>query len=214
MNGRIICGVAISVLVVGACGSDNGSEDIAGEVSVVADDVAEDLEEPASDVEEAADDLVAEADAVGDDVLADAEQAANDIADDLEATQDAVGGGGATFTANGQTWEFPSVLCAFGEDQIGQAGGVFNLSAIDDGVQLYASIDDSGASHSLSLNDIKDFENPSVSLSVDPFTAGMLGASTEFLVLDGKQVTADVAMLDDTTNEPIAGTAQLSATCP
>ena len=74
------------------------------------------------------------------------------------------GGGGATFTANGETWEFPSVLCAFGEDQIGQPGGVFNLSAIADGLQLYVSIDDSGAAHSLSLNDIEDFENPSVSL--------------------------------------------------
>lgn len=182
MNGRIICGVTIGVLVVGACGSDSGSdnasEDIAGAVSVVGDDVADDLEEPAADLEEAADDLAAEVQDDAADALADAQQAADEIADDLEATQDAVGGGGATLTANGQTWEFPGVLCVFGEDQIGQPGSVFNLSAIDDGLQLYASIDDSGASHSLSLNDIKDFENPSVSLSIDPFTASLVGAST------------------------------------
>ena len=140
--------------------------------------------------------------------------AADEIVDGLEDVQDARGRGGATFTANGQTWEFPSVLCAFGEDQIGQPGAVFNLSAIDNGLQLYASIDDSGAAHSLSLNDIEDFENPSVSLSMDSFLAGPFGAPTEFLTLDGTSVSGSVVMIDDTTNQPTDAPAEFSATCP
>ncbi len=191
---RHFCVLVTGILIIGACGSDSdgGDSSAPAETSTGNADVTE------SDLPEAQD----------------AEAVADDLADDLEAVQESEGGGGATFTANGQTWEFSSVLCAFGEDQIGQPGAVFNLSAIADGLQLYASIDDSGASHSLSLNDIEDFENPSVSLSVDSFVAGTVGAPAEFLTLDGKQVSTDVPMLDDTTNQPTAGNAQFSATCP
>ena len=91
---------------------------------------------------------------------------------------------------------------------------MFNLSAIGEGLQLYASIDDAGASHSLSLNDIENFDDPSVSLSINGFVAGVVGAPAEFLTLDGKQVTADVLMMDDKTGQPIDVPAQLTATCP
>ena len=144
----------------------------------------------------------------------DDEDAVSDIADDLESTQESQGGGGATLVANGQTWEFPSVLCAFGADQIGQEGSVFNLSAINDGLQLYAPIDDDGASHSLSLNDIDDFENPSVLLSVSAFATGPSDAPADLLQVDGTSVTAEVVMFDDLTGEPTSEPAQLTATCP
>ena len=206
---RHICALATTVLILGACGSGSDADDASASDEATTDVAPEaEAEAPdAQDVEDAVDD--AEADAV-----ADAEAAADEIVDDLEEVQESQGGGGATFTANGQTWEFPSVLCAFGEDEIGQPGGVFNLSAIADGLQLYVSIDDSGAAHSLSLNDIEDFENPSVSLSVNPFVAGSIGAPAEFLTLDGKQVSADVVMIDDITNQPTTEPARLSATCP
>ena len=206
---RHMCALVTTVLIVGACGSDSDGDDSAAADEVSADDAAgAESEAPdAQEVEDAVDDATADA-------VADAEAAAEEIVDGLEEVQESQGGGGATFTANGQTWEFPSVLCAFGEDEIGQPGGVFNLSAIDDGLQLYVSIDDSGAAHSLSLNDIEDFENPSVSLSIDTFIVGVVGAPPEFLTLDGKQVTADVMMIDDITNLPTAEPAQLSATCP
>jgi hypothetical protein len=192
---RHICMLAAGIVFIGACGSDSGGDDASTPDSAA----------DAEDIEEAVEDL-ADAD--------DPQEAVEDLVDDLEAVQESAGGGGATFTANGQTWEFPSVLCAFGEDQIGQPGAVFNLSAIADGLQLYASIDDSGAAHSLSLNDIEDFENPSVALSISPFVASTVGAPADFLTLDGKQVSASVLMIDDTTNQPTAEPAQLSATCP
>lgn len=214
---RHIWVLAIGFLAVGACGGDSDGDgaDDPSATDVVSTEgadasaatAAEDLEAAVDEVDDAAAD--AEADAV-----ADAEAAVDEIVDDLEAAQESVGGGGATFSADGQTWEFPSVLCAFGEDEIGQAGAVFNLSAIADGLQLYASIDDSGAAHSLSLNDIEDFENPSVSLSIDTFVAGMIDAPTEFLTLDGKSVSANVIMLDDITSLSTNAPAELSATCP
>lgn len=142
------------------------------------------------------------------------EEPLEEVAEELEAVQDSIGGGGATLTANGQTWQFDSVLCAFGEDQIGVAGSVFNLSAIANGLQLYASIDDSGASHTLSINDIENFENPSVSLSVSPFVVAAAGTEPEFLTLDDKTVTAEVVMIDGITGAPTDAPAVLSGTCP
>ncbi len=138
----------------------------------------------------------------------DPEQAAADLAQDLEEVQQAVGGGSATLTVGDQVWTFNSVLCAFGEEQIGQPGAEFNLSAIQDGLQLYVSIDSFG--HSVTLDDITDFENPSVQLG-----AGFAGGNPEeFIVVDGKNVTATASFVDGTTDsfEGIEGT--LEATCP
>jgi hypothetical protein len=142
----------------------------------------------------------------------DAAEMADNIAEDLEATQEAVGGGSATLTVGDQTWTFDSVLCAFGEDQIGQEGAEFNLSAIQDGLQLYASIDSYG--HVVTLDDIQDFENPSVSLEAGGPTAAMVGGDEEFIVLDGKNVSATTLFVDDLTDamEGVEGT--LEATCP
>jgi hypothetical protein len=202
---RHLTALAALGLILGACGSDSGSGSDSGDGDAVAEDSAADTAPDVEDLEESVEGLP-DAD--------DPEAAVDSIVDGLEAVQESAGGGGATFTANGQTWEFPSVLCAFGEDQIGQPGAVFNLSAIADGLQLYASIDESGASHSLSLNDIEDFENPSVSLSVNGLVAGAVGAPAEFILLDDKQVSAEVVMLDDIAGQPIAEPARLSATCP
>ncbi len=127
-----------------------------------------------------------------------------DMADDLEDVQAAQGGGSATLVVGDEEWTFESVLCAFGEDMIGQEGAVFNLSSIKDGTQLYASIDSFG--HSLSLNDIEDFENPSVSL--DAFGGG------EFIMLDGKVVSADAEFMDGTSDSMDTVSGTFEATCP
>ena len=205
MTKRHICMLVAGVVFIGACGSESDGDDQSSASDDAPTEVADAPESDASDVEEALDELPD---------AEDVQEAADDLAEDLEGVQESVGGGAATFTANGQTWEFSSVLCAFGEDQIGQPGAVFNLSAIDDGLQLYASIDESGAAHSLSLNDIEDFENPSVSLSIDPFVAGTVGAPDEFLTLDDNQVSATVVMFDDTTGQPTAEPAEFTGTCP
>jgi hypothetical protein len=115
------------------------------------------------------------------------------------------GSGSATLTIGGETWQFDSALCAFGEAQTGQEGAEFVLSAIQNGLQLYATIDSYG--HSVSLNDIQDFENPSVSLESD-------WAMGEFIELSGKQVRADALFLDYNTDDLVGTEGTLVAVCP
>ena len=134
------------------------------------------------------------------------EDVAEDLVDDLTDLQESQGGGSATLTVGDQTWTFDSVLCAFGEEMIGQEGAVFNLSSIQDGMQMYASVDSFG--HSVSLNDIEDFENPSVALS-SSFSAD------DFIEIDGKNISAEVGFIDDTSDDPLAETpGTFTATCP
>jgi len=135
------------------------------------------------------------------------------LVENLEETQAAQGGGGATLTVGDQTWTFDSVLCAFGPDQIGQEGAELVVSSVQDGLQLYVSIDSFG--HSVSLDDIEDFENPSVSLSADPFNTQLAGAATEFIVVDGKDVSAETPFFDGTDEANLEGTpGSLEASCP
>jgi hypothetical protein len=131
------------------------------------------------------------------------EEMAEEMADSLEARQDAQGGGSARLTAGDETWTFDSVLCAFGEEETGQEGAEFVLSSIQDGLQFYVSIDDFG--HSVSLNDIEDFENPSVSLSSE-FGAG------EFITLDGKNAGGEMTMTADDGSGAVQ--ASFEAVCP
>lgn len=133
------------------------------------------------------------------------EDVAEDLVDDLTDLQESQGGGSATFTVGDQTWTFDSVLCAFGEEMIGQEGAVFNLSSIQDGLQMYASIDSFG--HSVSLDDITDFANPSVSFA-SSFDAG------EFIELDGKNVSAETGFMDNTSDNFDQTPGTFTATCP
>ena len=179
------CLAAVGLLI-SSCGDSSSDADSAGEVSATS--VAESEAPEDSDGESAQSDL---------------QDSVDELADDLEDMQDSQGGGSATLTVGDMTWTFESVLCAFGEDQIGQEGAVFNLSSIQDGMQMYASIDEWG--HSVSLDDIEDFENPSVSLSA---------SNGEFIVLDGKSITAESDFMDGTSDsfDTVPGT--FTATCP
>lgn len=197
---RMIALLAILALVLAACGGDEGTTGAA-----TTDSLGEELEEALEDdtPEELPDPETVEEEA---------QEMADEMAEDLEDLQEAEGGGSATLTVGGETWEFDSVLCAFGPDEIGQEGAEFVLSALQDGLQLYVSIDSFG--HSVTLDDIQDFENPSVGLSADPFTAQFLGNPEEFIEVDGRDVSAEVAF-DDTTTDDIEGTeGTLTATCP
>ena len=133
----------------------------------------------------------------------DAEQMAEDMAEGLEAQQAAEGGGSATLTVGDRTWTFDRVLCAIGEEETGQEGAEFVLSSIQDGLQFYVSIDSFG--HSVSLNDIEDFENPSIALTSE-------FGGEEFIQLDGKNVSGEMRMVQDdgTGGEP----ASFEGTCP
>jgi hypothetical protein len=138
-----------------------------------------------------------------DELVEDPEGVVDDLVDSLEEQQNSQGGGSATLVVGDQTWTFGPVLCAFGPDEIGQEGAEFVLSAIQDGLQMYVSIDDFGTF--ITLDDIKDFENPSVSIG----SSG--GASIE---IDGKSVRAAGEFIDSIADafETIPGT--FEATCP
>lgn len=179
---KLLVLLGVAVLLAGACGGDDDD----GSASA-GDDGA-----PSIDVD-------------AEDFIDDPEAAAEELAEDLEEVQAAVGGGSATLTVGGETWTFTSVLCAFGEDEIGQEGAEFVLSSIQDGLQMYASIDSFG--HSVSLNDIQDFENPSVDLST-AFGGG------EVIQVDGKNISAVAEFMDGTSDgfETVEGT--FEATCP
>ncbi len=190
-------GFVVVAMVLAACGGgDGGDEGDAGtgDAPTVTTPSAEDL---AEDPERAAQDLA-------EDLAEDPEGAAQDLAEDLEETQQAVGGGGATLTVGDQTWTFESVLCAFGEEEIGQEGAVFVLSSLQDGMQFYVSIDSFG--HSVSLDDIEDFENPSVSLEAR-------GAG-EFIDLDGKNASGTAGFVDGNTDDFAEVEGSFEATCP
>lgn len=201
---RLMGAVALMVALV-ACGGDDTPT------------IEEAVEAATADAEQAVESAVTAAGAgsveeLEEQALETAEELAEDLTESLENQQAAQGGGSATLTVGDETWNFDSVLCAFGEEQIGQEGAEFVLSSIQDGLQLYASVDSFG--HSVSLNDINDFENPSVSLTADKFSASMAGGSAEFVTLDGTRVEATAPFLDDTSDgmETVEGT--LQADCP
>lgn len=142
--------------------------------------------------------------ALSDDTVQSLEDSADDLVESVQAAQDAAGGGNFTLTIGNDTWEFDSVLCAFGEEEIGQEGAEFVLSSIQNGLQAYVSIDSFG--ESVSIDDIEDFENPSVS-----YTSFGDDAT---ITIDGKDVSGLGTFLNNTTDglEQVPGT--FSGTCP
>lgn len=196
--GSLFALLVIMTMVMAACG---GGEEAGGETPTTLASVGEGSgsDDPA--------DLPTEEEA-----LEQAEDLAEDLTESLEEQQEAIGGGGATLTVGDATWMFDSVLCAFGPEEIGQEGAEFVLSSLQEGLQLYVSIDSFG--HSVSLDDVADFQNPSVSLSAEKFTAALNGGPEEFVEVNGKEITSTALFVDGTTDdlEPIEGT--LVATCP
>ncbi len=125
--------------------------------------------------------------------------------------------GSATLTIGDQTWEFTSFLCAFGHEAT--QSDVYAFSSDSRGehegaaVQMQANIrDESGQGryegadlyHEVFIQDISDFENPSISLRMN---------TSEGISIDGNTVTAEGLFDDELTpgGDEIPGT--LDATC-
>ena len=139
------------------------------------------------------------------DVVVDAQESVDEITESVAEAQAVNGGGSATLTVGDQSWTFDSVLCAIGEEEIGQDGAVFVLSSLQDGIQLYLDITEQFG-HSASLSDTSDFENPSVSLdSTGPYTD---------IILDGTSFTGTGEFLDSTTESAERAPGTFSGTCP
>lgn len=132
------------------------------------------------------------------------------------------GFGSATLTIGDETWEFDSFDCAFGYDATQTDRYVFSSSAFGEHsngarVQMQAEIEDDtgqeryegdGVIYTVYINDIEDFENPSVDWEAR-------GPAAEIVVtIDGDRVTAEGVFDDRLTNfevEQVPGT--LDATC-
>ncbi|MGD8825658.1 MAG: hypothetical protein PVI24_11800 [Myxococcales bacterium] len=132
------------------------------------------------------------------------------------------GSGSATLTIGEDTWDFDSFACAFGYDGTQSQVFSFSGSVIQDdsnGVRVQLSVDimdDSGKErfegegvvYDVNLDDIENFENPSVSWSAR-------GPADEIVVMiNGDQVTANGVFDDGLTDlvvEQVPGT--LTATC-
>ncbi len=150
----------------------------------------------------------------------------DDSGDDTGDTQNPGGGSGhATLTIGDESWEFDGLYCAFSTEESGNENDPFGVSGFTTTstgarAQLDASIVDLSGAGSMSpenldvsLEDIDDFDNPSVSWSTNGIEA--LGGSTPDLQIDGKNVTINAVFDDNLTEsdfETIPGT--LVASCP
>ncbi|MCB1247080.1 MAG: hypothetical protein KDB69_07440 [Acidimicrobiia bacterium] len=132
--------------------------------------------------------------------------------------------GSATLTVDGNTYEFDNYYCFQGGANTGNERVSFSSGAMGevDGVrvQLDASIQDTnegdamdgaGTIQSVSLNDIEDFTNPSVSWEA---VTGFFGEPAWVIEYDGSTVHAEALFDDGLTDdlEELPGT--LDATCP
>ena len=131
--------------------------------------------------------------------------------------------GSATLTVGDQTWTFDNYYCRTGPENTGNDRVSFSSGAFGthEGVrtQLDASIQDTdqqgrlegeGTIQSVTLNDIEDFENPSIALSA---VSGFVGSPEFVIQVNGDQVTAEAFFDDDTTDEIEAIPGTLEATC-
>lgn len=183
---RLLALTAALALGLSACGGDEADDQVRDAVSGLSSAAADASPMTSAEAEE----MVSEA--------------MEDISDVAKSLEDMQTGGSATITVGDETWTFDGTLCAFGEEETGQEGADFNLSAITDGLQLYISIDEFG--HTVSINDIENFEEPTVS-----WEAGFL-SDEEFIKLDGKNVSGQADFLDlsaDTT-DTVPGSFQAS----
>ena len=115
------------------------------------------------------------------------------------------GPGSASVTVGDMTWQFDNALCAFGEEQIGQSGAEFVLSSTQDGIQFYLSIDDFG--HRATVDDVADFENPTVSLS-------SADGAEPFITVDGKDISGRADFIDFTTDSTEGIPGSFEGVCP
>ncbi|MGF1668367.1 MAG: hypothetical protein ACFCVC_19065 [Acidimicrobiia bacterium] len=115
-------------------------------------------------------------------------------------------------TIGDETWTFDSVLRGFGPDEIDQEGAEFVLSALQDGLQLYVSIDEFG--HYVSIDDIENFDDPSLSMTADDTAASLNGADQFLVELDGRRATAEGFFIDYSTDGLESTEGTLEATCP
>ncbi|MCE0487144.1 hypothetical protein [Ornithinimicrobium sediminis] len=198
-------------LALAACGGDDAPEETADETTTS--EEATDTAEDAATTE----DETTTGDVPG------GEDADEESAEEGAAAGGIGAGGSATLTVGGETYEFDNYYCATGPEETGNDDVSFSSGAFGevDGVrvQLDASILDfsgesamegEGTIQSVSLNDIEDFEDPSVSWSAE---AGFMGEPEWTIETDGSTVSAEATFDDGRTEEIEEVEGSLEATC-
>jgi len=107
-----------------------------------------------------------------------------------------------TMSIGDETWEFPAALCAYKNAPAGEAGSEWNVSHLNNGLQVYIADDEFGAL--VSVADIENGGNPTVSWEA-------IGDAVDITV-NGNDVTASGTFTDGVNGGTAQGT--LTATCP
>jgi hypothetical protein len=119
------------------------------------------------------------------------------------------GGGTATLTVGDETYNFDGYLCAFGPEETRNPNVEFSSTAFGEsatGARTQLSVDITLGIHAVTLDDVDDFENPSVSLS---------GVVDGEIQIDGKNISAEATFDDGTTPDVFEETpGTFSGTCP
>jgi hypothetical protein len=112
------------------------------------------------------------------------------------------GGVAITLSIGDTTWEFPAAQCAYLNAPAGEAGSEWNVSHVNNGLQVYIADDEFGTL--VSVADIENGGNPTVSWEA------IGGAVT--ITVDGNDLTASGTFTDGVNGGTAQGT--LTATCP
>lgn len=197
----LLCAVLALSLAVVACSGDDDDDDTGGNG-----------DEPAATTESADD-----GDGNGED---------GDMNDDDSGDDGGISGeGSATLTIGDETWETESIFCAFSTEETQNDNVPFTVSGFTEtstgaSAQIDASVVDlSGAAEispenlTLTIDDVDDFENPSVAWGLNK--QEVFGGSLPDLQIDGKNVTIEGVFDDGLTDgefEAVPGT--FVASCP
>jgi hypothetical protein len=140
-------------------------------------------------------------------------------AGDSDPAQDGAGGGGATLTVGGETYEFDSVLCAVG-DQAGAAADSYDfvLTAQQDGLVLRVArgLEDGPFGDEVSISPQQGEDDSWFAPApVAPSNENPLGEVAPFVEVNGKEVSAEADFLPaDSPPDATAEPGTLTATCP
>lgn len=105
-------------------------------------------------------------------------------------------------TIGDETWEFPGAQCAFYFAPAGEEGSEWNVSNVNNGLQVYVNSDSFG--EDVSIADIENGGNPTVSWEA-------FGDAVSIEV-DGNDISATGTFTDNVNGGTAEGT--LTATCP
>jgi hypothetical protein len=110
--------------------------------------------------------------------------------------------GGIVLTIGDQVWEFPGAQCAFYNAKAGEDGSEWNVSNVQDGLQVY--VDVGSSRDSVTIDDITNGGNPTVSWAAEDDAVS--------LVVDGDDIVAEGTFTDNVGRSgPTAG--KLEASC-